>query len=193
MNAPSNPTAKLASLSLLLLSFTGCGVLVGNVKPFDQKSEAYGVVDLSKNSPDWTRLDPKSIGNNPIGEDSGTTSTEVADVAYQSKSTASIISLDSACGAGSANQERSLKSLTDTLLLGTSNVTLRDERPLRVEDTPALQTTIQGMIGGESVKLRTVVLKRQRCVYDLVYVARPDNFSLHESDFSHFVASLRLK
>ena len=51
-----------ALLALLLMMLAGCGtgVLIGNVKPVDEKSESYGVMDLTKGNPDWIKLDPKS-------------------------------------------------------------------------------------------------------------------------------------
>lgn len=186
------PRASLLLLPLTLLLLSGCGVLVGNVRPMDQKSESYGVDDLSEKNPDWTKLDPQSVNSTPQGQDPETTSTEVSDVTYQSKSTASIISLNSACRTG-RDENKDLRTLTNVLLLGASDVTLRDEKPLTLQNTPALQTTLLGKINGERVMLRTVVLKRQACVYDMVYVARPSTFQLHEGDFDHFVASLRLK
>jgi hypothetical protein len=41
--------------------------------------------------------------------------------------------------------------------------------------------------------LRTFVLRRGDCVYDLMYVARPDRFAENEQDFSRFADSLKLK
>src|SRR5262249_5978136 len=124
--------------------------------------------------------------------------TEVSDVAYQSKKTASVISLNSACRPSNIKPENKsveadLRSLTDVLLLGAHDVTLRDEREATVQGTPALQTTMRGSMNGEEVMIRTVVLRRKTCIYDLVYVARPNTFATNEQDFSHFVSSLRLK
>ena len=178
--------------SIFVLSQSGCGVLVGNIKQVDEKSQSYGIADLSKMNPDWTKLDPKSFGEINPQQDADTTSTEVSDVAFQSKNSASIISLNSACRTGKTYEDKDLRTLTN-VLLGASDVTLRDEKNLDISGAAGLQTTILGRINGEHVMLRTVVFKRQTCVYDLVYVARPQTFQAHEEDFSHFVASLRLK
>jgi hypothetical protein len=182
----------ISAILCALPALEGCGVLVGNVRPVDQKSQSYGVTDLASTDPDWMKLDAKNLGAEK-NEDAATTSTEISDVAFQSKNTASIISINSACRNGNEYKNKDLKSLTEVLLLGASDVTLRDERDLSIQDTPALQTTLQGKINGERVKIRSVVLKRNNCVYDLVYIARPDNFTVHELDFAHFVTSLRLK
>jgi hypothetical protein len=177
---------------------SGCSVVVGNVKPIEEKSTEYGVMDLRHISPDWKKLDPaKTAAQSESVKEQDVSPTEVSDVAYQSKSTASIISLDSACrlapDASRPGAERDLKSLTDLLLLGITDVTLREERGMEIQKTPALETTITGKLNGESMQIRTVVLKRQNCVYDLVYMSRPQYFERQLSDFSHFVASLKLR
>lgn len=185
------------SLTLILLvTSSGCSVVVGNVKPLEEKSTTYGVMDLNRSNSDWKKLDPtKTAAQNESVKVQDVSPTEVSDVAYQSASTASIISLDSACrlSAESLNPGQDLRSITDLLLLGITDVTYRAERGMEVQKTPALETTITGSLNGEVMQLRTVVLKRQNCVYDLVYMARPTHFESQLADFSHFVASLKLK
>jgi hypothetical protein len=184
-----------------LFATSGCSVVVGNVRPLEEKSTEYGVMDLSRSNSDWKKLDPvKAAAQSESGKAQDVSPTEVSDVAYQSSSTASIISLDSACRQhGDSKSSRAkgsgpdLKTLTDLLLLGITDVTLREERGLEVQKTPALETTIQGKLNGEPMEIRTVVLKRQNCVYDLVYMSRPQYFERHLNDFAHFVASLRLR
>jgi hypothetical protein len=199
----SSPALKSAPILffILILSgafFSGCSVVVGNVKPIEEKSTEYGVMDLSRNNADWQKLDPaKTAAQGESVKEQDVSPTEVSDVAYQSKSSASIISLDSACrlapDPSRLGAERDLKTLTDLLLLGITDVTLREERGMEVQKTPALETTIKGKLNGESMQIRTVVLKRQNCVYDLVYMSRPQYFERQLSDFSHFVASLKLR
>lgn len=161
---------------------SGCATLVGNVKPVEEKSASYGVADLSKD-PDWTQLD---------GEKADIASTEVSDVAFQSRRTAAIISLNSSCRRGREHRE-DLHSITNLLLLGMTDVAFRTERELQVAQTLALETTVQGKLNGEEMRIRAVVLRREGCIYDLLYVARPEYFAQNERDFSQFVDSLRLK
>ena len=60
----------LAAASLFAVgTLSGCGVLIGNVKPVDEKSEAYGVMDLSKESPEWRKLDPQETGDGEKADD----------------------------------------------------------------------------------------------------------------------------
>ena len=171
----------------LLASLSGCATLLGNVKPVDQKSEQYGVADLSRSNSEWTRVDS---GNPP---ENTNVPSEISDVAFQSKRTASIISLNSACRTGRETEERDLRTVTNLLFLGITDVSLRSERNVSVQETPALETTVQGKMNGQDMMLRAVVLRRGSCIYDLMYLARPNFFPVHEADFSQFVASLRLK
>jgi hypothetical protein len=164
----------------------------------DEKSERYGVLDLSRSKPDeWTKLDPS---------ESDESSTEVSDTVFQSRKTAATISLNSACrpesdsktaqaevASAEKGQASGLRKVTNLLLLGLSDVTLRNEHEIKLQDRPALQTTIRGKLNDEDVMLRTVVTRKSTCTYDLVYLAPPEHFAAHLEDFSQFVASLRLK
>jgi hypothetical protein len=162
------------------------------VRPIEEKSEAYGVADLSKDSRGWEKLKPSDVKDNETSAGDGDTRpTEVSDVAFQSLKTASIISLNSACRPG--HEDRSLPALTEQLLLGITSVTLREEKDLTIQNSQALQTTIRGNVSGEPVQIRTVVLRKHDCVYDLMFVARPGTFNIDEPEFSHFIASLKLK
>ncbi|MCM2324205.1 MAG: hypothetical protein NDJ90_13185 [Oligoflexia bacterium] len=187
---PRSLTWILLAASALCL-MPGCALLVGNVKPVDEKSTSYGVMDLAKAQPaEWVRLSPEKVGSDE------NSSTELSDVAFQSQSTSSIISLNTACRPSSSAEEdrQDLQKLTNLLLLGIGNITGREEVGITIQEViPALQTTLQGKLNGEEMKLRTVVFRKSACVYDLIYMARPQNFARHEQDFSHFVASIRLR
>ncbi|MCM2277274.1 MAG: hypothetical protein NDJ89_04305 [Oligoflexia bacterium] len=173
------------------LLLQGCALLIGNIKPVEEKSRSYGVMDLAQAKPgEWKRLSPEKVAPE-------TSSTEISDVAYQSKATSAIISLNSACRPGGPDSQadrRDLQTLTNLLFLGISDVTQRVESGIELQGSiPALQTILQGRINGEEMKLRTVVFRKDSCVFDLVYMSRPRNFEQHDGDFSHFIASLRVK
>ena len=189
-----NPRRRLIPLilCLLFLTFTssGCGVLLGNVKTVDEKSENYRVEDLAQKNSDWHKLEPTQVGAKQPDTDP-TRETDTTDLAFQSKKTASIISLNSAC-----RQGQNLESLQETshlLFLGISDVTQREETDLEIDHQRALQTTLQGILNSQPVKLRTVVLQKTGCTYDLMYVSRPEHFDSQLGDFTRFVSSLRLR
>ena len=179
---------KKSNLSLLLtlttfLSQTGCNLLVGNIKPVDEKSSTYSILDLSSLGPEWVKTGAKTESS-----DSG-----VPDEVYQSQKTSSVISVNSVCKSYKPDQQQDLNELTHQLLLGISEITSREDKKLIIDRVPALQTTIQGKLNNETVLFRTVVLQKNNCIYDLIYVSKPDHFKINEGDFSKFVSSLRLR
>ncbi|MGK5081680.1 hypothetical protein WDW37_00120 [Bdellovibrionota bacterium FG-1] len=184
---------KLALLGMAAAPIlSGCGLLIGNVRPVDEKSDQYGVIDLAKEKPPiWDRLDPAQA--DAEHRDHENTSTEVSDVAFQAKHAPSIIALNSACRPTVETQDKSLQELTHELLLGISDISERNEQNLTVQATPALKTTLEGKMNSKPIKVSCVVLRRKACVYDLLYMSPPEYFTETESDFDHFVASLRLK
>jgi hypothetical protein len=169
----------------------GCSLLVGNIKPVEEKADDYGVMDLSKSSPNWIRLTPEEAGAESTLL-KGDSPPEISDVAYQAKKTASIISLNSVCRAAS-EPLTDLKAMTQVLFLGMTDLEVQSQKPLQIQGRPALESTVRGKLNGEDMILRTVVFRHNRCVYDLVYMARPTHFPQNEQDFAHFIASLRLK
>lgn len=177
------------SLFFIIFILSGCGLLVGNVKPVEEKAENYGVLDLSLGSSEWKKLSSSSSDS----KNSSPTSSEISDVAFQSSHTASIISLNSSCRPSYESSSQDLKEFTKLLFMGISNISKKSERELILQELPALETTILGKLNGESMMLKAVVLRKRDCVYDLMMIARPNLFQKSEGEFERFVASLRIK
>ena len=178
---------------------SGCSLFFGNIKPTEERSTTYGIEDLSLANHDWVKVTPESIARSsgeapnesadPTGETQG-----IADAAFQSKKTASIISINSVCrGDSETGRVEPLRSLTRELLLGVSDISLQEEKDLVVAKKPALETTVRGKIDGEEMVLMAVVLQQDRCVYDLMYVSRPQHFEQGLGEFRRFSASLKFK
>jgi hypothetical protein len=207
--ASSFTSLALPAVSLVwACALSGCStigaVLSPGIGPVDEKSHSYRVLDLSKDDSDWTKLDPKKVSGDDASSDES--STEISDLAFQSKSTASIITLNSNCRDGGAVDgratERELQDVSRLLLLGFTDITLREEAMLDIQGTSALQTTVKGLLPEDPSRdttkripmmLRAVVLKPKRCTYELVYISIPDHFHKKEEDFNRFVSSLLLK
>jgi hypothetical protein len=191
-------------LALMLLIFSpGCSLLIGNVKPIAEKSHEYEYLNLARESKDWTKLEDEEsvpstqdqkvskLNAEPKSDESDSNDTN--DVAFQSQSSASIISINSACRQRIEDTTLDLRSFTQELLLGVVLVTEKQEVQLTVSGLSALETTAQGLLNGQAVKIRTVVLRREDCIFDLMYVARPDRFIIKESEFKKFVQGFKLK
>ena len=111
------------------MTVTSCSTLVGNVKPVDQKSDDYGVLDLAQENPAvWRRLSEKQLQpkDAQIGTNKKAFSSEITDIAYQSLKTSAIISLNSSCREGRESISDLAPYLRE-LLLGITEVTEKND------------------------------------------------------------------
>ena len=185
---------SLIHLTLLVLSaltLSGCSLFFGNIKPLDEKSANYEVIDLSTIDPNWIIIHSKPLEDEK--EERKSDPGSQADTAYQSKKTASIVSINSACLQESIEETKDLKTLTQRLLLGITDISRHEQKSLIIAGSPALETIVQGRLDGEEMTLKTVVIEKDHCTYDLMYIARPRYFSSELPLFSKFITSLKIK
>jgi hypothetical protein len=187
-------------LTLLLLltgSFSGCSSLIfGNIKPFEEKSQTYSILDLSKENSDWTRLsrsDKKSEGDS----NSDTLSGDSTDVAFVSHASGSTISLNSTCkNYQTPDKKPTLRELSQQLVSGSfapNTPHWLEEKEMVVQKVQALKTISQGVLNRQNFQIETVVLQFGNCIYDMIYVSRVEKYKQQEKDFSRFVSSLQLR
>lgn len=177
------------------LALFSCSTLVGTVKPVDEKSEHYGVLDLAKESPKiWKKLDAAQLipKDAQIGANKDAFTSEVTDFAFQSQGNASIVSLNSSCRKG-RGEVRDLMPFLRELFLGMTDFDEEEPKSIQIAGVPALGKTLDGRMAGERTKIKAFVLSKNDCVYDLMYISRPSQFPVHEADFNRFVSSLRLR
>ncbi len=189
-----NSVCRFALLALLTAALPGCALsrlIFGDEKPVDEKSESWGILDLSQVNEAWKKVDSVAIGRQAAEQEGRPP--EISDVTFQHATYASIIALNSACRRAQDPISNDRKTLTTQLLLGITEPAQREEEEIRVSGLPGLQTTVRGGAGGESMRIRTVVVKRERCVYDLIFISKPEHFDKNSEDFSKFVSSLKLK
>ena len=166
-----------------MLTLTGCSVLIGNIKPSTEKSSSYSVQAPPEKDPDWIRVVESNAQGAPQEERS--------DVVYQSKSTNSIISINTTCRERDTSRENDLRGYTNLLLMGVQQISDRSERPLTVGKESGLETTLNGSLQGQSMRFQTVVFRRSLCVYDLMFLAQPQHFETKQAAFAEFVKTLR--
>lgn len=82
--------------------FSGCSLLIGNIKPVTEKNSTYKHTDLSA---PWKKI---SIND----------SIDQSDITYQNGDTESTISINSSCRKDEKYSSHSLKDLADVLLMG---------------------------------------------------------------------------
>ena len=173
--------------SFVMIGASGCSTLIGNVRPVEQKASGYHVMNLTEKNADWKRVDAQ-----PSDEES-TIESDRPDVTYQSTFTGSTISLNSACRASNLNGGEPLDRLMRVLLLGVTDASETKDTITQLDGAPALERTVAGKIEGEPVKIQALVSKKAECIYDLMYVSRPERFHEREADFAVFISSLRLR
>lgn len=168
---------KGPSLFLLIpfFIFSGCALLFPDRTA--PKSASYEV-----NAPQdpWHRL--------PVGESSSSVDAMKADVAYENTETGAIISLNSICRKYS---EASLDSLTMNLVRGIGARKMLSQQHSIVNEADALDSTFEGIVDGVKVNINTIVLKKNSCTYDFIYVEVPKKSVNSRPDFQTFVSSFR--
>lgn len=179
----------LFAYAFTTLWLSGCGVLFTNVKPLDEKNDDIKFLNLSKENPKTWEL----LVNN--SEDKADDS---SDVSFQSKLTDGLISLNSACRDSLGKTgEVALEPFARELTLGMTELSENTSRPISLphlskQPMPAIETTVQGKMNEESVKIQTIVFRKEKCIYDIMYISRPDKFSTHLEDFRRFAESVRV-
>lgn len=175
-------------LAVGALVFTpACSLIFGGSEAVDTKSHHYRVVRLDyDDSHEWRRLQTAS----PDVPD-----TEEGDVAFEHQKTGTIISLNSVCG---QTRETSLEDLSKYLLLGIDTRGPVASRELEVDGNKALESTVEATMGTRTpsakngaathpVRVKAVVMRKNACTFDLMFIAQPQSFEALEPTFERFL------
>ena len=82
-----------------------------------------------------------------------------------------------------------LSSLVRHLFFGLRQVEELRQEQVVLDGAVGLDTMIRGSWEGATVQIRSVVIRRTGCLYDLLYVAPADTFEVHSADFDAFLKS----
>jgi hypothetical protein len=108
-------------------------------------------------------------------------------VAFVESRTSATISANAVCGESDAP----LRVLTGHLLIGLTERRILAEKLLPFDGREALRTEVWAKLDGVPVQLDLLVLKKDGCVFDLVYVAPPGSFATGRADFERFAQGFR--
>ena len=86
---------------------------------------------------------------------------------------------------------RSSHILARQLLVGIRDRSVIARGEVDVAGRPAVRAVVDGSLEGSEVRIETVVVKDDRCVYDFMYVAPVSAFAATRPDFNRFVDSFR--
>jgi hypothetical protein len=98
------------------------------------------------------------------------------------------ITISVTCG-----QERDvpLDILTRHLFFGFKNMQVLQQAPQALHGVPALETVARARLDGREVQLHSYVVRRDGCIYDMVYFASPQDYSQGEPGFERMMAGFR--
>jgi hypothetical protein len=158
------------ALSLLALSFAlaaplGCGggpSFDGRVYHAGRESFRVGPVPSS-----WERVD-----------------LDGATLAYRDRSSGGSVAVHAQCGRDA--DDVPLSALTNHLLIGFTERDVKQEQTLPFDGREARHTVVYAKLDGVPMALDAWVLKKDGCVYDLVFVASPDRYELGAQGFDAF-------
>lgn len=121
-------------------------------------------------------------------DDPNSTDAMKADMAYENPETGAIISLNSICRKYSPS---SLDVLTNNLVRGIGNREVVKRSEIKLADAPALDTVFSGLVDNVHLNIRTVVMVKNSCSYDFIYVTVPERDARNAGAFDRFLASFR--
>jgi len=88
-------------------------------------------------------------------------------------------------------REVPLDILTRHLFFGFKNMEILHQEPQALNGVPALKTVARASLDGREVQVHSYVVRRDGCIYDMVYVASPQDYSRGEPSFARMMAGFR--
>lgn len=85
-----------------------------------------------------------------------------------------------------------LSVLTNQLLFGLTERNFESRELVPFLGREAERALVTAKLDGVPVKLSTMVLKRNRCIYDAFYAAAPETFDEHAQEFEAMLAGLEV-
>jgi len=111
------------------------------------------------------------------------------DLAFANSQIDATMTVNSTCNEKKKNY--SLKALSESLLIGIRGKEALEREEITVDGQQALKTIYIGSLNNVPIKIATVVLKKDICIYDFTYASSPENFDLGIIDFNNFVSQFK--
>ncbi len=105
-------------------------------------------------------------------------------VSFHNDKLGATISTDAFCGSGF--EDLPLRTLTGQYFAGIAKRKVVKETEFKLADRGALRTISTGETDGVALKFDSVVVKKNDCTIDFVYIAPPANYDAGASDFETF-------
>lgn len=168
-------TARFFPWMGLFLALSSCALLFPDRTA--PKSLNYNVAPPSE---PWHRLESTADSTNQSMR---------ADLAYENPLTGAIISLNSLCR---KYTDLSLENLTLNLVRGIGNRQVIEKNNVKIDGADALDTLFSGVVDGVKLNIRTIVLMKNSCTYDFIFVSIPKREGDSKKAFESFLASFKV-
>jgi hypothetical protein len=115
---------------------------------------------------------------------------EGADLAFRDDEKEGSALFDARCG--QRDDDAPLTALTEHLIMGTTERQFDSQEVVPFDRREAMHTVLRAKLDGVPMQYDIYVMKKDGCVYDLVYVAPPARFADGAADFQRFVQGMRV-
>lgn len=113
---------------------------------------------------------------------------EGADLAFRDDSRAGSALFDVHCG--QRDGDAPLSVLTGHLIMGTTEREFDSQETISFDAREALHTLLRAKLDGVPLRYDIYVMKKDGCVFNLVYVSSPETFADGARDFERFAGDL---
>jgi hypothetical protein len=111
-----------------------------------------------------------------------------ADLAFRDPSREGSALFDVGCGRH--DDDAPLSVLTEHLIMGTTEREFDTQEVIPFDGREAMHSLLRAKLDGVPMRYDIYVLKKDGCVYDVVYVAPPDRFPAGSGEFERFAGGL---
>lgn len=87
---------------------------------------------------------------------------------------------------GRRDDDAPLSVLTEHLIMGTTDRQFESEGRIPFDGREAMHSILRAKLDGVPMEYEIYVMKKDGCLYDIVYVASPDHFAEGAPDFDRF-------
>jgi hypothetical protein len=130
------------------------------------------IVHVGPLPPNWRRVD-----------------VEGADLAFRDDAREGSTLFSVRCGR--RDDDAPLRVLTQHLIMGTTDREFDAEETIPFDGREAMHSRLRAKLDGVPMQYEIYVMKKDGCVYDIVYVASLDHFAEGAPDFDRFVHGVR--
>jgi hypothetical protein len=114
---------------------------------------------------------------------------ESADLAFRDDARQGSALMNIRCG--QRDDDAPLSALTQHLVMGTTERTFDTQEVVPFDRREAMHSVMRAKLDGVPMQYDIYVMKKDGCLYDLVYVAPPDHFAEGAADFERFALGLQ--